>query len=55
MEYHHFAQFSAAIRTPTYKLANKPLTNNEYTVKDSFSFAKDVLEFDASFLWQVVI
>ena len=27
----------------------KPLTNNEYTIKDSFSFAKKVLEFDASF------
>ena len=40
--------------TPTYKLAKfcdqllKPLTNNEYTIKDSFSFAKEVLEFDAS-------
>ena len=40
--------------TPTYKLAKfcdqllKPLTNNEYTIKDSFLFAKEVLELDAS-------
>ena len=40
--------------TPTYKLAKfcdqllKPLTNNECTIKDSFLFAKEVLEFDAS-------
>ena len=27
----------------------KPPTNNEYTTKDSFSFAKKVLEFDSSF------
>ena len=44
----------STIGTPTYKLAKfcdqllKPLTNNEYTIKDSFSFAKEVLEFDAS-------
>ena len=43
----------SAIGTPTYKLAKfcdqllKPRTNNEYTIKDSFSFAKEVLEFDA--------
>ena len=40
--------------TPTYKLAKfcdqllKPLTNNECTIKESFLFAKEVLEFDAS-------
>ena len=49
-----FRLILSAIRTPTYKLAKfcdqllKPLTNNEYTIKDSFSFAKEVLEFDAS-------
>ena len=38
--------------TPTYKLAKfcdqllKPLTNNEYTIKDSFLFAKEVLELE---------
>ena len=43
----------SAIGTPTYKIARfcdqllKPLTNNEYTLKNSFSFAK-VLEFDSS-------
>ena len=49
-----FRPILSAIGTPTYKLAKfcdqllKPLTNNEYTIKDSFSFAKEVLEFDAS-------
>ena len=53
-----------AIGTPTYQLAKfcdqllKPLTNNECKTKDSFSFAKEVLEFDASlfpFLSQFMI
>ena len=49
-----FCPILSAIGTPTYKLAKfcdqllKPLTNNEYTIKDSFSFAKEVLEFEAS-------
>ena len=49
-----FRPILPAIGTPTYKLARfcdhllKPLTNNVYTVKDSFSFAKEVFEFDAS-------
>ena len=49
-----FRLILSAIGTPTYKLAKscdqllKPLTNNEYAVKDSFSFAKEILEFDAS-------
>ena len=55
MEYHQFCPILSAIGTPTYKIAKfygqllKPLTNNEYTIKDSFSFAKEVLEFNASF------
>ena len=49
-----FRPILSAIETPTYKLATfcdqllKPLTNNDYTIKDSFSFAKKVLEFNAS-------
>ena len=49
-----FRPISSAIGTPTYKLAKfrdqllRPLTSNEYTIKDSFSFDKEVLEFDAS-------
>ena len=49
-----FRPIFSAIGTPTYKLAKfcdqllKPLTNNEYTIKDYFSSAKEVLEFDAS-------
>ena len=42
----------SAIGTPTYNLAKfcdkllKPITSNKYTIKDSFSFAKEVEEFD---------
>ena len=42
------------IGTPNYKLAKfrdqcfNTLANNKYTIEDSFSFAKDVLEFDTS-------
>ena len=49
-----FRPILSAIGTLTYKLAKfcgqllKPLTNNEYTIKNSFSFAKEVLEFDSS-------
>ena len=48
-----FCPTLSAIGTPTHKLANfcdqllKPLINNEYTIKDSFSFAKEVLDFNA--------
>ena len=38
MEHHSFAQFY-----------QQPLTSNDYTIKDSFSLAKEILEFDASF------
>lgn len=44
----------SAIGTPNCKLAEfcdqllKPLTNNKYTRKDSFSLAKEVLQFKAS-------
>ena len=46
----------SAIGTPTYKLAKfcdkllKPITTNEYTIKDSFSFAKEVEEFDSNLI-----
>ena len=49
-----FRPILSAIGTPNYKLAKfsdqlrKPLTSNEYTIKESFLFAKEVLEFDAS-------
>ena len=49
-----FRPIFSAIGTPTYKLAKfceqllKPLINNEYKIKTSFSFAKEVLEFHAS-------
>ena len=42
----------SAIGTPTYKLAKlcskllKSITTNEYTIKDSFPFIKEVEEFD---------
>ena len=49
-----FQSILSPIETPTYKLTKfcdqllKPHTKNEYTIKDSFSFAKEVLEFHAS-------
>ena len=56
-----FCPILSPIGTPTYNLAKfcnqllKPLTSNDYKMKDSFSFAKEVLDFDASCLWQVLI
>ena len=44
----------SAINTPAYNLAKflipiqEPLTHNEFTVKDSFSFAKDIITYDSS-------
>ena len=49
-----FRQILSAINTPTYRLCKylvpllKPITTNEYTVEDSFSFAKEVINFDSS-------
>ena len=49
-----FCPILSAIGTPTYNLAKfcdqllKSLTRNDYTIKGSFSFAKEVLHFDAS-------
>ena len=49
-----FRPILSAIGTPTYNLTKlcdqrlKPLISNDYTIKDSFSFAKEVLDFDAS-------
>ena len=40
----------SALNTPTYKLAKflvpilKPLTTNEFTVKDSFHFAQEIVD-----------
>ena len=45
----------SAINTPTYKLAKclvpilKSLTSKEYTVKDSFAFAEEIVEQDSEF------
>ena len=47
-----FRPILSAINTPVYKLAKylvpilSPLTVNDYTVKDSFTFAKEVINFD---------
>ena len=51
-----FRSILSAIGTPTYKLAKfsdkvlKPITTNEYTIRDSFSFAKEVEEFDPNLI-----
>ena len=48
-----FRPILSAIGTPTYKLAKflvpklKPLTTNEYTIKDSFIFAEELQSFDS--------
>ena len=50
-----FQPILSAINTPTYKLAKflvpilKSLTSNEYTVKDSFAFAEEIVEQDSEF------
>ena len=50
-----FPPILSAINTPTYKLAKflvpilKSLTTNEYTVKDSFAFAEEIVEQDSEF------
>ena len=49
-----FRPILSDIGTPTYKLATffvpllTPLTSNEYTIKDSFSFAEELLSFDSN-------
>ena len=49
-----FIPLLSALKTPTYKLAKylililEPLTNNKYTVKDSFNFATEIVEQDSS-------
>ena len=49
-----FRPILSAIGTPTYQLAKfcdqllKPLANNYDAIKDTFSFAKEVLQFNAS-------
>ena len=51
-----FSPILSAIGIPTYKLAKfcgkllKPITTNEYTIKDSFSFAKEVEECHSNFI-----
>ena len=53
-----FRPMLSAINTPTYKLAKvlvpvlKSLTSNEYTVKDSFSFAEEIVEQDSEFFME---
>ena len=53
-----FRPILSAINTPTYKLGmflvpiSKSLTRNEYTVKDSFAFAEEIVEPEYEFLWE---
>ena len=50
-----FRPILSAINTPTYKLATfltpvlKSLACNEYTVKNSFAFAEEIVEQDSEF------
>ena len=51
-----FRPIFSAINAPTYKIVKfivpilKSLTSNEYTVKDSFAFAEEIVEQDSEFL-----
>ena len=51
-----FRPISSAIGTPTYKLSKffvrllTPLTLNECTIKDSFSFAEELLNYDSNLI-----
>ena len=51
-----FRPILSAIGTPTYKLAKfllpilEPLTTNEYTIKDSFTFSEELQSFDSKLL-----
>ena len=51
-----FRPILSAIGTPTYKLTKflvpilEPLTTNEYTIKDSFTFAEELQSFDSKFV-----
>ena len=50
-----FQPILSALNSPTYKLATffvsilKPLTTNEYTVKDAFYFAKEIVDQQSDF------
>ena len=50
----------SAINTPGYKLAKflipilEPLTQNEFTVKDSFSFARKTAKYDSSLFMPIL-
>ena len=56
-----FRPILSAIGTPTYKLAKfcdkllKPITTNEYTIKDLFSFAKEMKTLIPILLWLVLM
>ena len=51
-----FQTILSAIGTPTYKLSTffvpllTPLTLNEYTIKDSFSFTEELLNYDSNLI-----
>ena len=50
-----FRPIFSAVNSPGYNLAKclililEPLTHSEFTVKDSFSFAKEIKKYDSSF------
>ena len=56
-----FRPISSVNSTPTYKLAKvlapmlKTLKINEYTIKDSFTFAKELQRFDSKFVMASLI
>ena len=52
--YSPFRPILSALQTPTYKLAKylvpilEALTNNKYTIKESFNFATEIVEQNSS-------
>ena len=57
----YFRPILCAIGTPTYKLAKfvvpilEFITTNEYTIKDSFTFAEELQSFDSKLGWPALI
>ena len=56
-----FRPILSTINTPGYNIAKflipilEPLAHNEFTIKDSFNFAKEITTYDSSLLWLVLM
>ena len=56
-----FCPILSAVNAPTYNLEKfsnnlvKPIATDEYTIKDSFPFAKEVNEFDPNYVMTIIL